>query len=68
MRGGKVTETVQSVNDFTLPSDKGGEPYLVVLQDANRYRKFSDNPDAKLKHQKSVTKDVTCMDCRNKNL
>lgn len=42
---GKVTESVQSVNDFKVPTDKGERAALEALSTASRLRETADDPD-----------------------
>lgn len=42
---GVVKEAVQSVNDFTVATPDGERPCLEVLQHAERYKEFADDPD-----------------------
>jgi hypothetical protein len=42
---GRVTESVQSVNDFKLPTKDGDRPCLEVFKNAERVRASANNPE-----------------------
>jgi Endonuclease NucS len=42
---GEVTEVMQSIKDFTVPTPNGSRPALDVLENAAAYAKTADDPD-----------------------
>lgn len=42
---GTVVESVQPINDFHVPTEKGDQPALAVLKHADRYRPQADDPE-----------------------
>lgn len=42
---GRVLESVQSVNDFIVQTESGGQPALLALKHADKYRLSANDPD-----------------------
>lgn len=42
---GRVTEAVQAAKDFKVKTPQGERPALEVLQDADRYKRYSEDPE-----------------------
>jgi hypothetical protein len=42
---GMVVESVQPINDFHVPTEKGDQPALEVLKHADRYRPHANDPE-----------------------